>query len=587
MTPSLRTQTVTPLALLLPYLRPYWKRAALAAAMLALAAGLVVLLGQGLRNLVDTGLATGGTTGLDRAAMAMAGIVGVLAAATAVRFYNVSWLGERVGADLRQALFARVLQLSPTYYETARAGDVLTRLTADVALLSGLVGSALSQWLRSAAMLLGALAMLVTTSPRLALMVVLVAPLVVAPMVLSSRRERRQARAAQERLADLAAHAEETLGALRTVQAFTHEALDQDRFAALTGRSVAAAMDRVRTRTALVSGFIALGFGAVVLGLWIGGREVLAGRLTGGELSAFVFYAVVVASSGAGLSELWGEIRRASGAAERIGELLAQRPAIAAPAQPIALPEPPAGTVEFKDVSFHYPARPDRSALDGVSFRVDPGETVALVGPSGAGKSTVFQLLLRFYDPAAGAVLVDGVGLRDADPEQLRRRIGLVPQDPVLFGADAWTNIRYGRPGASDAEVRAAALAASAGFLDELPDGLGSFLGERGVRLSGGQRQRVAIARAVLRDPAILLLDEATSALDAESEAAVQAALAKLSHGRTTLVIAHRLATVRRADRILVLDEGRIVAEGRHEQLQRQGGLYARLAALQFGREAA
>ena len=549
---------------------------------LAVAAGLVLLLGQGLRRLIDDGFASGNAATLDGAALAMFVVVAALGISTAARFYLMSWLGERVAADLRRAVFDRVLSLPPSYFETMRTGDVLTRMTADTGLLQGLIGSAVSQWLRSAVIVTGALVMLVVTSPKLAALVVAVIPLVVAPLVLFGRRERALSRTAQDRIADLGAYAEETINAVGTVQAFTHEPQDRQRFAARVEESVQAALARVRVRGGLIFVVILLGFGAITLSLWVGGREVVAGSMSGGELSAFVFYAVLMATSVTAMSELWGEVQRASGAADRIGELLAERPAIAAPAAPVALPRPPVGRVAFEGVGFRYPSRPDRSALDGFSLRVEPGETVALVGPSGAGKTTVFQLLQRFHDPLAGRIRLDGVDLRDADPSDVRARIGVVAQDPVIFGADVWDNIRYGRPDATDAEVRAAALAASAGFLDELPQGFDSFLGERGVRLSGGQRQRVAIARAILRDPAVLLLDEATSALDAESEAAVQRALAHLSQGRTTLVIAHRLATVRRADRIVVLEEGRVVAEGSHDVLLRGGGLYARLAQLQF-----
>jgi ATP-binding cassette subfamily B protein len=407
-------------------------------------------------------------------------------------------------------------------------------------------------------------------------------PFVLVPLVWFSRRERALSRVAQERIADLGALAEETLGALRTVQAFTQEPFARARFAQATEGAVAAARARIRSRAGVILVVILLGFGAITLALWVGGRQVLAGSLTGGALSAFVFYAVIVATSGAGLSELWGELQRAAGAADRIGELLAERPGIAAPPHPRALPAPPEGRVAFEAVTFHYPARPLAPALHGFTLAVEPGETVALVGPSGAGKTTVFQLLLRFYDPESGAIRLDGVDLREADPAAFRGRLGLVPQEPVVFGADAWTNIRFGRPDATDAAVRAAAKAAHCDFIEALPQGWDTFLGEKGVRLSGGQRQRLAIARAVLRDPAVLLLDEATSALDAESEQAVQEALAALSRNRTTLVIAHRLATVRRADRIVVLDGGRVVASGTHDSLVRGGGLYARLAALQF-----
>ncbi len=415
--------------------------------------------------------------------------------------------------------------------------------------------------------------------------VVLVVPLVVGPLVLFGRRERRLSRMAQDRVADLGAYAEETIAGLRTVQAFTHEPVDRTRFAAAVERSVGAALRRVRTRAVQILIVILLGFGAIVFSLWVGGRDVIAGRMTGGDLSAFVFYAILLATSGAQISELWGELQRAGGAAERVRELLDERPTVGVVADPVALPSRAEGRVAFEDVTFRYPARPDTSALVDFSLTVEPGETVALVGPSGAGKTTVLQLLLRFYDPERGLVRLDGIDIAQADPASVRQRIGIVPQDPVIFGTTAWENIRYGRPEASEQEIRAAGKAAHAGFLEALPNGYDTFLGEKGVRLSGGQRQRIAIARAILRDPAVLLLDEATSALDAESEQAVQQALAELSQGRTTIVIAHRLATVRTADRIVVMDAGRIVATGTHEGLVRQGGIYARLARLQFGVE--
>jgi ATP-binding cassette subfamily B protein len=578
-----RGRSLRSLLPLFAFLGPYRLRLAGATVALGFSSASVLLLGQGVRRLVDQGLGAGDGRFLDRTVAALLVIVAVMAVSSYGRFYLVSWIGERVVADLRIAIFDRILSLSPAYFETTKTGEVLSRLTTDTTLLQTVIGSSVSMALRNALVLAGGLIMLVVTSPKLAALVLVIVPLVVVPILFFGRRVRALSRRTQDRVADVGAYAEEMINAIRTVQAFTHEPLDRARFADRVAQSFATARSRIRVRAVLTAAVILLAFGAIALVLWVGGYDVIEGRMTGGELSAFVFYAVLTAFAVGTISEVYGDLQRAAGAAERLMELLATRPEIAAPARPLAFPEPARGAVALERVTFFYPSRPERPALADFSLAVAPGETVALVGPSGAGKTTVFQLLLRFYDPARGRLLVDGVDIAAVDPAALRRRIGFVAQDPVIFGASAADNIRYGRPEASAAEIRAAAEAAAATeFLERLPEGFDTFLGEKGVRLSGGQRQRIAIARAVLRNPPILLLDEATSALDAESERAVQQALERLAAGRTTLVIAHRLATVLRADRIIVMEEGGIVAQGRHQELIRQEGLYARLAALQF-----
>ncbi len=567
---------------LLPFARPYWKVAILAFVSLVVAAGAVLTIGQAIRRVVDLGF-TGEPGFIDQYFLALLGVVVVLAVATFGRFYLVTWLGERIVADLRRAVYDHVITLSPAFYEATRVGELLSRLTADATLVQSVVDSTASVAMRNLLLFIGGSVLLVFSSPKLTGIVFLLLPLVVLPLRFFGRKVRLYSREAQDRVADIAAHAEETLNAVEVVQAFNHEDHDRVRFGQATERAFATAVRHIRARAWLTALVMLLVFGAVDLVVWIGATDVIAGEMSGGELAAFVFYAIVVAGAAAALMEVYGQLQRAAGGAERLVQLLAVAPEIVAPPRPVVLPTPPAGALTLENVGFHYPSRPNAPALHDVSLDVAAGETVALVGPSGAGKSTLFALLLRFYDPAGGAVRLDGIDIAEADPKAVRERLALVPQEPVIFAGSALDNIRYGRPEASGAEVRRAAEAAHAlEFLEALPEGLESHLGERGRRLSGGQRQRIAIARAILRDPAVLLLDEATSALDAESERMVQLALERLMADRTTLVIAHRLATVQKADRIVVLDRGRVVDSGRHGELVKRGGLYARLAALQF-----
>jgi ATP-binding cassette subfamily B protein len=576
--------SLKPLRALVPFLAPHWRVLAGAVAALLVAAGAQLALPIALRSLIDQGLAVRDAATVNRYFIAFLAAAVVFGTFAALRFYLVAWLGERVVADIRNAVYARVIRMDPGFFEVTRTGEVLSRLTADTTLVQSISGYGISITLRSAISLLGSLVLLVATSPRLTLMIVIAMPFIVGPLLMLGRRLRRLSRDSQDRIADASALAAETINAVQTVQAFTLEELHTERFRDAVLRSFRVAVRRVRIRAGLTALATTLVFGGITFVLWIGAHQVLAGELTFGQLSQFLLYAGYMGVSAASLSEMWGEVQRASGAMERLVELERAQPAIQAPALPLELPRPHRGRIHFDDVTFRYPSRPESKALDDFTVTIEPGETIAFVGPSGAGKSTTFQLLLRFYDPAAGRVVIDGVDVARARPEDVRRMIGLVPQDTVLFGATARENIRYGRPGASDADIEAAARAAGADeFLRVLPQGYETFLGERGMRLSGGQRQRIAIARAILKDPPILLLDEATSSLDAHNEQLVQQALERLMAHRTTIIIAHRLATVLKANRIVVMNHGRVIATGTHAQLLQSSPLYARLAELQFG----
>ncbi|WP_296743390.1 ABC transporter transmembrane domain-containing protein [Mesorhizobium sp.] len=578
-----RRRSIGPLRRLFPYITRYRTSVVGAIISLIVAAVTTLALPMAVRRMIDHGFEASGSTFIAEYFAALVAMAALLAAASACRYYFVITLGERVVADIRRDVFAHVTTLSPAFFDRAQSGEIVSRLAADTTQVKSAVGATASVALRNLILGLGAVAMMVFTSPKLSGLVLAAIPLIVLPLVAFGRSVRRKSRMAQDTLAEATAYASEQIGAVRTLQAFTNEKLVTGRFSAAVEAAFEAARASVFARSFLTFFAIFMIFSSVVAVLWFGSRDVLAGTMSAGTLGQFLLYSVFAAGALGALSEVWSELSQAAGAAERLTEILAERPIIQSPVDPQPLPAKAKGAISFDDISFSYPARPDRAAVHSLSFQVKPGETVAIVGPSGAGKSTVFSLILRFYDPESGRIVIDGVDVREADPAAIRERIAIVPQDVTIFAASARDNIAFGRPGAGNADIEAAAKAALADdFIGKLEKGYDSQVGERGVTLSGGQRQRIAIARAILRDAPILLLDEATSALDAESETLVQTALERLMQGRTTIVIAHRLATVLKADRILVMEGGRIVEEGTHQSLVAKGGTYARLAKLQF-----